>query len=46
MPVCMESADPLHRLEEQSSSTYLFSQINPVYPLRSSVISIHFNITF
>lgn len=40
----MENAGPVHRLEEQSSGTYMLSQINPVYPLRSSVISIHFNI--
>jgi len=40
LPVCMESAGPLHRLEEQSSSTYLLNQINPVCPLRSPVISI------
>jgi hypothetical protein len=35
----------LYRLEEQSSSTYLLSQINPVCPLPSSDIIIHFNIT-
>lgn len=42
--VCMESDGPLQSLQEQAASTYLFSQINPVYPFQSYFINIHFNI--
>ena len=41
----MESDGPLQRLQEQAASAYLFNQINPVCPLRTYFINIHFNIT-